>query len=590
MVLDHWVANLLAPLGFWVLLNAFDDLIIDFAAALAWLRHRSPTEYELDLPPPRPMAIFVALWQEHRVIQHMLDTNVPHLRYPRVEFFVGAYPNDALTVAAIRAAMERYPNVHLAMCPHDGPTSKADCLNWIYQRMLLYEEEHGGRFEMVLTHDAEDFIHPDSLRRVNYYAQFADMVQIPVLALQTPPGELCHGVYCDEFAEYQFKDMMAREIMGGFIPSTGVGTGFSRRALEGLAVRHGNRIFEPAALTEDYENGWRVHAMGLRQKFMPIRMEKGQPIATREYFPRQLGRAIRQRARWITGNTLQTWEFHSAAETRRYAYWFWRDRKGLIGNLVSPLTNRLFAYGALTLLWAQAAHQEWGLAREAAHFSGMYLAGLSLQAGHTAARIWFSSRIYGWRFAAGVPLRVIVGNWMNCTAMLLAVFTYTRAKMLGQPLRWVKTEHAWPNRAALVTDRKRLGEILVGGSWITPAQLEQALATCPPGVRLGRHLVGSNRITEQDLYIALSLQSHLPLGKPEIVSLPVTRSLPASFARKWRVLPFRVAAGELYVASPELPSDEMQQGLRHFSSLEPRFHLVTPAEFEELAAQFLPTL
>ena len=290
MVLDHWVANLLAPLGFWVLLNAVDDLIIDFAAALAWLRHRSPTEYELDLPPPRPMAIFVALWQEHRVIQHMLDTNVPHLRYPRVEFFVGAYPNDALTVAAIRAAMERYPNVHLAMCPHDGPTSKADCLNWIYQRMLLYEEEHGGRFEMVLTHDAEDFIHPDSLRRVNYYAQFADMVQIPVLALQTPPGELCHGVYCDEFAEYQFKDMMAREIMGGFIPSTGVGTGFSRRALEGLAVRHGNRIFEPAALTEDYENGWRVHAMGLRQKFMPIRMEKGQPVATREYFPRQLGR------------------------------------------------------------------------------------------------------------------------------------------------------------------------------------------------------------------------------------------------------------------------------------------------------------
>ena len=67
MVLDHWVANLLAPLGFWVLLNAVDDLIIDFAAALAWLRHRSPTEYELDLPPPRPMAIFVALWQEHRV-------------------------------------------------------------------------------------------------------------------------------------------------------------------------------------------------------------------------------------------------------------------------------------------------------------------------------------------------------------------------------------------------------------------------------------------------------------------------------------------------------------------------------------------
>ena len=80
------------------------------------------------------------------------------------------------------------------------------------------------------------------------------MVQIPVLALKTPFWHLSHGVYCDEFAEFQFKDMPARQMLGGFIPSNGVGTGFSRRALETLAEWYDNRVFEPACMTEDYEN------------------------------------------------------------------------------------------------------------------------------------------------------------------------------------------------------------------------------------------------------------------------------------------------------------------------------------------------
>jgi adsorption protein B len=71
--------------------------------------------------------------------------------------------------------------------------------------MLLHEQETGERFDMVLTHDAEDLMDPDALRWINYYAQFNDMVQIPVLALKTPFRNLSHGVYCDEFAEFQFK-------------------------------------------------------------------------------------------------------------------------------------------------------------------------------------------------------------------------------------------------------------------------------------------------------------------------------------------------------------------------------------------------
>jgi adsorption protein B len=147
---------------------------------------------------------------------------------------------------------------------------------------------------MILTHDAEDLMDPEALRWINYYAQWNDMVQLPVLALPTPFGEFAHGVYCDEFAEFQFKDMPARQLLGGFIPSNGVGTGFSRRALEMIANAHSNRVFEPSCVTEDYENGFRIKRLGLPQKFIPIHFRHGRAVATREYFPRNFRAAVRQ--------------------------------------------------------------------------------------------------------------------------------------------------------------------------------------------------------------------------------------------------------------------------------------------------------
>jgi adsorption protein B len=594
---DHWVAILLAPLAFWVLLNGIDDVFIDIAALCSYIHRRNskdpdertPTEQELDAVPPRLMAIFVALWKEHKVIQQMVDNNVTRLRYPRFEFFIGVYPNDSLTIAAVEETMKRYPSVHIALLPHDGPTSKADNLNWIYQRMLLYEQEHGVRFDMILTHDAEDLIDPDALRWINYYAQFNDMVQIPVLALATPFRQLAHGVYCDEFAEFQFKDMPARQLLGGFIPSNGVGTGFSRRALETLAEWYSNRIFEPACVTEDYENGFRINRLGMPQKFIFIQIRHGRPIATREFFPLTFSLAVRQRTRWIMGITLQSWEYHSARETCRQFYWFWRDRKAVVGNLVTVAANVLFLFGLCTWIWSRATHREWLLSRELFHFHAIYTIGLSIQVLQTSLRACFTARIYGWRFACGVPIRVIVANLINGAAASNAIWTYANAKIHRLPLRWVKTEHAYPNRAALMPDRQRLRDILTGSQWIAPAQLEAALASRPPGRRLGEHLMKLGLITEKELYEALSLQNNLPLGKPgrEVVSMPVTRSLPAHVARSLRVLPFRIAGSELYVAGSELPLERMRSEIRNFSSLEIRFQLVTPTEFEELAEEYL---
>ena len=266
-----------------------------------------------------------------------------------------------------------------------------------------------------------------------------------------------------------------------------------------------------------------------------------------------------------------------------------RDRKGLAGNLITPLSNILFVWGLFTWTWSETTHHQWLLAREMSRFYPIFLFGLSVQALQTAVRAGCSARIYGWRFACGVLLRVVVANAMNCAATSRAICSYTSAKIRHQPLGWAKTEHAYPNRATLMTERRRLREVLVQSGRIVQAQLEIALASRPAGRRLGEHLLSLGMISERDLYTALSLQNNLPLGKPrpEAVSLPVTRSLPAVIARRLRVLPFRIAGGELYLAGSELPGEQMHRDIRRFSSLEIRFHLVTPTEFEELARAYL---
>lgn len=580
---------MLAVLAMWILISGLDDLVLDAAWLVQLLRRpwRRPSESELDSAPRKRIAIFVPLWREHRVVRGMLEHNIAANQYENYCFFIGAYPNDGPTLAAVRDAAARFANIHLAVCPHDGPTSKADCLNWIYQRMLLYEEEHGDRFDIVVTHDAEDLIHPEALRWINYFGETYDMVQIPVLALRTPVRELTHGVYCDDFAECQIRDLPVRQMLGGFIPSNGVGAGFSRAALEKLAAAHGNRVFEPESLTEDYENGFRLHRLGCTQLFVPLTRWNGGFIATREYFPRALRPAVRQRTRWIMGIGLQCWERHGWRETAGQLYWFWRDRKGLAGNLVTPLANLLCLYGAATWIWSLTWRQPWGLA--AWIDPRLYLATLLLQVLHILTRAICVGCIYGPAFALGVPIRAVWANWINFLATVHAYRRYFGAKLTGQPLVWLKTEHAYPNRAALMEHKRRIGEVLVGSSWVEAADLEAALATKPSGMRIGEYLVKLGKLTEQELYEALSLQQNLPLGKPAAISLPATRSLPAAVARKWKVLPFRVAEGHLFVAGSELPSEEMHDELRRFSSLELRFHLVTPAEFEELEREYLPS-
>ena len=573
-------------LAVWVLLSGLDDLLPQLVFFYLLLSgDRGPR------PPcgtgtrQKPIAIFVPLWHEHAVIGHMLEHNLAAIRYAGHHFFVGVYPNDSRTAAAVLEVEQRFPNVHMAMGPHDGPTSKADCLNWIYQRMLLWEEEQGAHFEAVVTHDAEDLIHPESLAAINRYLDAYDMVQVPVLPLPTPPGEWTHGLYCDEFAEFQIKDIPVRQFLGGFIASNGVGTGFSRKALEALADRHANRIFEPVCLTEDYEAGFRIHALGRPQVFIPLRHSGPSLVATREFFPRSFRAAVKQRTRWVTGIALQGWERHGWRVPLKQSYWLWRDRKGLVGNLLTPVLNLMFLWGLAC--WAGAAAGRPWVVRiwempGLAPLCGFTLALSILQLGVRAACV---RRIYGGAFAVLMPLRAVFGNFLNCISTVLALWRYFAARLQGRPLVWLKTDHCYPGRAALMAHKRPLGEILAELGLVTRADLRD-VDFRPAGERIGEYLIRAGRLTEERLYTALSVQQSLPLGKPARVTRPAASSLPAAVARKWNVLPYQVRAGKLFVAGPELPSDEMHEDLQRHSNLEVRFQLVTPRDFRELAEQY----
>jgi adsorption protein B len=587
--LDRAVLWILAPLAAAILLSGIDDLIVDLFWAFHWLKDKlrpsarlfPPGERQLDAAPQRRIAILVPLWKEHEVIGRMLEHNLAAIRYTDYHIFAGCYPNDAATQAAVRAVATRFPNVHLALCPHDGPTSKADCMNSIFQHLMREEKRLGKYFDVIVTHDAEDLVHPEELRWINYYSARFDFVQTPVLPLATPFREFMHGIYCDEFAENHTRDMAVRPLSGGFVPSCGVGTGYRRDALEKLARARGNRIFEPEALTEDYVNGLRMFRLGCTQAFVPIMRARGGGgfMATREYFPRDWNAALRQRTRWVTGIALQGWQQFGWRGKPGEIYWLWRDRKGLIGNPLSLLANLIFFYGVATSLWARTTPLEVRLG----------IATLTLQVLRTLVRMVCVGRVYGVRFSLGVPLRAVYANFLNTAATFRAVGEYTLARVRHRPLRWLKTEHAYPSRTALLADKRKLGEILVGSGALSRATLAAALKTRPSSLRLGEHLVSSGALRQETVYQALSFQQSLPLASLEASGVPaaIAHALPAGIARKWKVQPFRVEEGNLYLAGPEIPTPEMNRSLRSFTSLQLRFHLLTPASFESLSNALL---
>ncbi len=580
---------ILGTLAIALLVSGIDDLIPVLICVFHRIFRQGPAPEaspQHAVSGERRIAIFVPCWKEFAVIGNMVRHNISVIGYRNFDVFLGVYPNDEPTVEAARELAATFRNVHVAPCPHPGPTSKADCLNWIYQRMLQWELEQNVHFDTVVLHDAEDLIHPDALHLINRERAKHAMVQIPVLPLPTPFRELTHGIYCDEFAEYQTIDMRARQFSRSFIPSSGVGTGFAREILERLGQERQNRIFDAKSLTEDYEIGVYIHQSGYSQLFAPLRRGEKGLLSTREFFPGKIRSAIRQRTRWVTGIALQGWERDGWKGSWRTRYWFWRDRKGLVTNPLSLLTNLLFVAGAADWLEAAFTHQPWIFGVSNPAVVTLCWITLVLQSFRIAIRMTSVARLFGFGFACGVPLRIFHGNLINSAASFGAMWRFAKSRALGQPLVWLKTEHAYPGRATLDAHRRELPDVLMSCGYMTEEQLAEVQARRPPQVDLADYLIGTGLISDEDLCRAISLQCGIRSARinTDQVKGRVARSLPAHVQKRFGIVPFRVHEGRLHVAATRPPSLDVSEELKSFTRLPVEFQLVTRRNYAELEA------
>jgi len=334
--------TLFAACGF--LLLGIGDLAIDFIWMGLWLRRglrrALPAAQEIaKSAPPGPIAVFVPAWDESAVIGAMLDHAVRAFGDADYRIYVGCYPNDPDTIAAVEARAGA--RVRCVVGPLPGPTSKAECLNRLWDAMRADEAALGRRFKAVVLHDAEDVVHSAELGVFDRLVERYDLVQLPVVPLIDRRSRWISAHYADEFAEAHGKELVVREALGAAVPSAGVGCAIARDALERLAAAQGTP-FDPASLTEDYELGLRLGAMGRPVTFVRVAAGPGRPsVATRGYFPSRVGAAVSQKARWMVGIALAGWDRLGWSGGLAERWMRMRDRQSALAALLL-----LAAYGA----------------------------------------------------------------------------------------------------------------------------------------------------------------------------------------------------------------------------------------------------
>ncbi|KQN81250.1 glycosyl transferase family protein [Sphingomonas sp. Leaf62] len=441
---------LFAAIGF--LIGGIDDLAVDLAYIVRAIRmrwRRSGVPVMADFPVATccgRIAVLVPAWDEAAVIGAMLRATLGRFDHPDWRLYAGAYPNDRATIDAITAVAAQDARVRLVLNPHPGPTTKADCLNALWRAVLADGAAEGRAFTAIVLHDAEDVVHPGELRLYDHLLRRADAVQIPVLPLPDPASRWVSGHYIDEFAESHGRQLPVRDALGAGLPFAGVGCAISTSMLARIAESRGGLPFDDASLTEDYELGLTVRALGGRGVFVrALETPDGPPVAVRAYFPATLGTAIRQKARWMTGIALAGWDRTGWHRGWRDHWMRMRDRRTILAIPVLAI-----AYIALVTWGIDKALHWWRGSEPASVETGMLwvlFANVALFGWRMAVRFEMVRRAYGRGEALRSIPRVFVGNFVALFAARRAIIRYA-ALLRGQPVRWDKTAHHFPTDLA----------------------------------------------------------------------------------------------------------------------------------------------
>ncbi|QCT20388.1 phage adsorption protein NrfB [Jejubacter calystegiae] len=557
-------------------ISGLDDLFIDIVfwlrrikRALTVYRKHKPMDYrELYKPDEKPLAIMIPAWNETGVIGNMAELAATTLDYENYHIFVGTYPNDPDTQRDVDEVCARFPNVHKVVCARPGPTSKADCLNNVLDAITQFERSARFSFAGFILHDSEDVISPMELRLFNHLVDRKDLIQVPVYPFERQWNHFTSMSYIDEFAELHGKDVPVREAIAGQVPSAGVGTCFSRRAVMALLADGDGIAFDVQSLTEDYDIGFRLKAKGMKEifvRFPVVREEDSQPrrflqsrrtsnvICVREYFPDTFTTAMRQKSRWIIGIVFQGFKIHKWSSSWTLNYFLWRDRKGLISNFISFIAMIIMLQLLLLLAYQRLVPDAWqflSIFWGSAWLVTLLWINAILMTNRILQRIIFVTIYYGLgQGLLSVP-RLLWGNLINFMANWRAL---VQVLQHGDPRRvaWDKTTHDFPSVTGQNRALRPLGQILIEQGVLTEQQLEDSLLNRIPGLRLGGTLVKRRLVTPSQLARALAEQNQVPWEETDTRTLSesLIAQVPARVALRYAVLLLRMEGDTLTLAS-----------------------------------------
>ncbi|HDR9156373.1 glycosyl transferase family protein [Burkholderia vietnamiensis] len=597
-----------------ILISTLDDLTLDacywsFEIRRVLRREKAPA---IDIGmlralDERYLALMVPAWKEYDVIAKMIENTLATIEYERYVIFVGTYHNDAETTAEVERMVRRYPGrVTRATVRNDGPTCKADCLNWILDAILRYEDVHRIQFAGVVMHDCEDVIHPAELKYLNHAVTQSDLVQLPVLSLPRKWNEFVAGCYLDDFSETHQKDVPVRARLTGVVPGAGVASCYSRRAIDAAMKASGGNAFNTSSLTEDYDFSFRLRDLGMTETFARFPLSdvardaqarnarKGAArenlLATREYFPKTFRTAYRQRARWVLGIAFQGWEQLGWKGDLLTRYMFFHDRKGIVTSLFSVIAYVVLLNFVLLAVLEKTGHAlpaSVHLATNGPWIAPLLWVNTFMLVARAGQRVHFVSKLNGpLQGMLSIP-RMFVNNMINFYAVCRAWRIYLGHLVSGKPIAWDKTSHTYLSNEALGKVRRRIGEILVGWGVLSLEQLQACLdkqVTC--GKRLGELLLDASVLSTESLADAIAEQADLPrvsLGNVAVGHFADSLAFELQYA--YRAIPFSTADdGTLNIAVGRPLTQDEQEVVRRGARTNVAYFIACDAEISaELA-------
>ncbi len=532
------------------LLCGIDDTIwFIFAFISGLLRGKKrETQDNLDFEklrntPPKMLAVSIAAWHESNVIGNVITNFLNTTDYPKSMYhlFVGVYPNDPETIAAVEEVSKVFPNVHAVINCKEGPTTKAQNINHVIRQIREFEKDNNIHFASLTIHDSEDVIHTYELLATNYLIDDYDALQFPVFPIMEFPrlrnffSQITSATYADEFAENHYITMVERRDMDAFVPCAGTGFALSRRCLDGFAD---GEVLPSESLTEDYLLSLMMYKKGIKLYYvlnkLPRVMKNGKVrndfITTRSLFPNTFKAAIRQKTRWTYGITMQSISMKDVFATKGISfagrYSFYKDLKAKVLNLITFVGYVAIIYCILAMIFDLEPFY-----RKGSPVYYMAIAVFVMMIIREMFRGYALYNVYGMRSAFfGVlfpplfPIRLIYGNIINFVATVRAF----KLKLFGdnatrkrvnkehkekakKEVKWSKTDHDFLTRDQLRVYRRMLGDTLIVQGYLTAKEFNDALEKVDKehGQQIGSYLIEKEIITEEQMIKALGHVKHV---------------------------------------------------------------------------------